>query len=125
MLRVAHNKKKKFITTLVLMTVIDNRTKVNQKRVSHHDKIVFHHQQGWSQSMIAQECNITQPTVHYHIHRDGRKDVLQPKNKVIQPPIVSGKRRTKLKNILKSNKRSGSRKLTVKIEQQLGVNIAD
>ena len=83
------------------MTVIGNRTKVNQKRVSHHDKIVFLHQQGWSQSMIAQECNITQPTVHYRIHRDERSDVLQPKNKVGRRPIVSGKRRAKLKNILK------------------------
>ena len=50
---------------------------------------------------------------------------MQPKNKVGRPPIVSGKRRTKLKNILKRNKRSGSRKLTGKIEEQLGVNIAD
>ena len=75
--------------------------------------------------MIAKEYNITQPTVHYQIHRDERSDVLQPKNKVFRPPIVSGKCRTKLKNILKRNKRSRSRKLTEKIEQRLGVNIAD
>ena len=98
--------------------------KMSKKPPCNHELIIILSEQGWSQSMIAKKLNCTKQNINYHLHRSERKKV-SANIRIGRPPKVCGNQRSKLKNLLKRNKRTGSRRLVGKIKQQIGVDLAD